>query len=85
MGVGVCNIQRLKAELHNKEFSTEFLILFSLSELPDLVIDTDELQRDMVLQFLRLPSLQCALEENCLSISQNEVSRYLKLFLFCLK
>lgn len=44
-------------------------------ELPDLVIDTDELQRDMELQFLRLPSLQCALEENCLSISEDEVSR----------
>ena len=84
-GRGIMQLPEAESWATQQEIFNWFLILFSLSELPDLVIDTDELQRDMELQFLRLPSLQCALEENCLSISEDEVSRYLKLFLFYLK
>ena len=47
------------------------------SELPDLVLDTDVLRKEMWLDFQTLQNLQCASEENCLAEDADGFFRYL--------
>lgn len=50
--------------------------VFWLTELPDLVIDTEALREEMRTQSLHVDFLQCAYEENCLAKSADVLFRY---------
>lgn len=46
-----------------------------LTELPDLIIDTEELERSSYIEDVQMYSLQCAMEENCLASSAYRIQR----------
>lgn len=45
------------------------------TELPDLIINVDEIQRSAYLEDRSIMFLQCAMEENCLSRSAYEIDK----------
>ena len=56
------------------------LFLFCPSALPDLIVNTDDLEKEMHLDWPNMHDLRCAYEENCLAESADQLFKYVHRF-----